>query len=242
MKYTYLALIFLSFLSVSCNNTSKKEVGFTIAYNGALKDIMHKGDITAKASLSDFEGAEHFYALGAFENLKGEIQIFDSTSFNTSVKNDTLTIDSSFDKNATLLVYAKVEKWNTFKVPDSVVDKKQFETYVFEVAKQNNININKPFPFLVSGTARKIDWHVIDWKDGDTEHSHAKHISSGLNGTLKNKNADFLGFYSNAHHTIFTHHSTNIHTHFKLQNNSVAGHVDDFLLGDAMTLKLPKVD
>jgi acetolactate decarboxylase len=48
-----------------------------------------------------------------------------------------------------------------------------------------------------------------------------------------------LGFYSNAHHAIFTHHMTNMHIHVKTTDNKIAGHVDDLTLGKGMILKLP---
>ena len=48
-----------------------------------------------------------------------------------------------------------------------------------------------------------------------------------------------VGFYSDAHHGIFTHHSTNMHIHMKTGDHKVAGHVDDLTLGPKMILKLP---
>ena len=37
-----------------------KEI-FQVKYKGALKNIMHKGDISAHADLSDYKNIEHFY-------------------------------------------------------------------------------------------------------------------------------------------------------------------------------------
>jgi len=68
--------------------------------------------------------------------------------------------------------------------------------------KNQEININKPFPFLVNGNFDSLDWHIIDWKEGDLEHSHAKHIQARLNGTKHNTKERVLGFYSNKHHAI----------------------------------------
>ena len=51
---------------------------------------------------------------------------------------------------------------------------------------------------------------------------------------------DLLGFYSDSHHAIFTHHTTNMHIHMKLKDEKIAGHVDDLKLGLNMILKLPK--
>lgn len=241
-----LIYIIISLLLFSCGtppneseNLDSDSVHFEVKYFGALKNMMRKGDISAQADLVDFEGEEHLYAIGALENLKGEIQIIDGESFNTLVQDNSISFDKSFKKKATLLVYAIVEKWNTFKIPDEVRTYEELENYVAFIAKQNGINVNKPFPFLIEGTAKSFDWHVINWKDGDTEHSHKKHINSGMHGTIENREVDLLGFYSNSHHAIFTHHTTNMHIHIKTIDDEIAGHCDGLKLGKGMRLKLP---
>jgi len=237
MKHLIFILAVLSI--ISCGSSQNDDDNFKVEYKGALKNMMFKGDISAKAGLSDFEERNHFYALGAIENLKGEIQIFDSKPFNTIVVDSNLTFDNSFNKKATLLVYASVEKWKTVKVPDNVSTYEEIEKYIEQTAKENQINIDEPFPFLIGGIALSFDWHVIDWKAGDKEHTHEKHKTSGLHGTINDRQVDLLGFYSNAHHTIFTHHTTNMHIHVRTTDNKLAGHVDDLTLGKGMILKLP---
>jgi acetolactate decarboxylase len=59
-----------------------------------------------------------------------------------------------------------------------------------------------------------------------------------LYGTLENQEVEMLGFYSNKHHAIFTHHTTNMHIHVK--SKKVIGHIDDMTLGIDMMLKIPK--
>ncbi|MBL4663222.1 MAG: decarboxylase [Flavobacteriaceae bacterium] len=240
MKYVKVLLIVI--LITSCGTGSKESSKFKVEYRGALKNMMHKGDLSEKANLLDFENREHFYALGAIENLKGEIQIFDSKPLNTMVIDSSLVFDTSFNKKATLFVYASVSKWNTIKIPDSVMTYEQLEIYIEQAAKENQINVDEPFPFLIEGTPSSFDWHVINWKDGDMEHSHEKHKSSGLNGTIENKQVKMLGFYSNSHHNIFTHHTTNLHIHVKTMDNKIAGHVDGLSLGKGMILKLPDIE
>lgn len=71
------------------------------------------------------------------------------------------------------------------------------------------------------------------------EHTHEKHINAGLKGKIMNENIEIIGFYSDSHHRIFTHHTTNVHMHFKSQNDKLAGHVDTIKLGRRMILKLP---
>ena len=237
MKYIIIVLIVISI--ITCGTDNKETKLFKVEYNGALKNMMHKGDISAKVDLALFENTKHFYALGAIENLKGEIQIFDSRPYNTMFIDSTLTFDNSFNKKATLLVYASVSKWKSINIPDSIVTYEQLESYIAQVAKENKINIDKPFPFLIKGTLKSFDWHVINWKDGDTEHSHEKHIISGPHGTINNRQVEMLGFYSDSHHTVFTHHTTNMHIHVKTADHKIAGHVDGLTLGKEMVLKLP---
>jgi acetolactate decarboxylase len=226
-------------LITSCKTESKESTNFKVEYKGALKNMMHKGDISSKVELKNLENIEHLYALGATENLKGEIQIFDGEPLISCVVDSTLVFDNSFDKKATLLVYASVDNWKSFKIPENIVTYKELEIYINQTAKDNQIKVNEPFPFLLEGKPKYIDWHVINWKNGDTEHSHKKHINSGLNGRLNNKQVEMLGFYSDSHHAIFTHHTTNMHIHLKTVDNKLAGHVDGLNLDKGMILKLP---
>ena len=224
----------------SCSESNDKKV--EVHHYGALKNMMHKGDLSAKVTLDELKGMNHLYALGAVENLKGEILILDgipSVSYvegNDSLK--TMMIDKSFEKNACLLVIASVEEWESIYIPNTIITYEDFEVFVEETALKKGINTDKPFPFMIEGIAKSFDWHIIDWPEDDTEHSHEKHIHSGLYGTLENQEAEMLGFYSNKHHAIFTHHTTNMHIHVK--SEKVIGHIDDMTLGIDMMLKIPK--
>ena len=240
MKNLLLLLLILSFLS--CNQNKKQVPSYQVGFKGALKNIMFKGDVTAKVDLSNFENTAHFYALGALENLKGEVQIFDGTPFTTLVRDSALVFDNSFSKKATLLVYAAVDKWKSISIPDEIVTYEELEAYISMTAIENKIEVDKPFPFLIEGTPQSFDWHVINWKDGDTEHSHEKHVNSGLHGSIKDQPVKILGFYSDSHHAIFTHHTTNMHLHVKTTDGKIAGHLDGVMLAKGMILKLPDIE
>ena len=237
LKYIKVSIIIILIL-VSCQSKSKKPVVANVYYAGALKTIM-SGNIESVISLDTLSNKKNFYALGAVEHLKGEIQVFDSKPSNSFVSDSILKIKDSYKLKASLLVYAEVEDWDSYKTEKSIT-KEELETTIFELAKRNGINTEKPFPFLVEGTVASLDWHVINWKDGDTMHTHNKHKEAGLNGTLKNTDVKILGFYSTKHKAVFTHHTTNMHMHFKTEDHIIAGHVDDLLLSESITLKLPK--
>lgn len=212
-----------------------------VQHAGALKNIMHKGDLSSNISLNELSDKKNLYALGAMTNLKGEIQIFDGIVYNSLVDADSLVIDNTFEKEAALLVYTQVEDWDSIPIPHNVVAHQDLEKFIAQQAKENGINTKAPFPFLLDGTFKSIEWHVINWKDGDTEHSHEKHIKSGLYGTLQDAVAQMLGFYSTKHKGVFTHHTADTHIHFKLNNQKISGHADNLELSNDVVLKLPKV-
>ena len=228
----------LVMLFSSCQYANKKGIVTEVKYSGALRTIM-SGNIQAVISLDSLSNKKHLYALGAVDNLKGEIQIFDGKPRNSFVVDSSLQIKDSYKLKAALLVYAEVEEWDLLQI-SNIKTKSDLEEKIFETAKRKGISIEKPFPFLLEGNVSSLDWHVINWKEDDTIHSHKKHTESGLNGTLRNTEVEIVGFYSTKHKAVFTHHTTNMHMHFKTDDNSVAGHVDDLLLNDKITLKLPK--
>jgi acetolactate decarboxylase len=233
-------VLFLSGL-LSCDRGPEESSPFQVKYAGALKDIMRKGDLAARIDLSDFHQAEHIYALGAVENLKGEILILDSKPLISTAQGGKLLVRETLEAQAALLVYTSVDRWRSFRVPDSVDTYSRLEAHIEQVALNNGLSRDEPFPFLLVGGMQKIDWHVIDWATGDTEHSHEKHKSSGPHGTLTGPAVTILGFFSRHHQGIFTHHTTYLHMHFVLKDRSLAGHVDDLVPQPGLVLKLPYI-
>jgi alpha-acetolactate decarboxylase len=239
LKSKFHIAIVLAVSLISCQSKNSELITVEVNNSGALRTIM-SGDITSAISLDSLQSKEHLFALGAVENLKGEIQIFDGNPSNSSVINDSIRITDTYNLNASLLVYSQVKEWNTFKVDDDKT-KLQLETKIFELAKANGVDTEAPFPFLIEGTVASLDWHVINWKDGDMVHNHKKHKESGLNGTLNNLEVVIIGFYSTKHKAVFTHHTTNMHMHFKTVDNTLAGHVDDVIV-NSIKIKLPKAE
>jgi len=139
------------------------------------------------------------------------------------------------------LVSANVDRWIEITIPDTVKSFEALERFVAENSVSVGLTENKPFPFLIEGTVDSLQWHVINWPEEDTIHTHTKHVNSGINERLMNETVTVLGFYSEHHHGVFTHHSTNMHMHFISESKQKSGHVDDLFLGKKMRLKLPAV-
>ena len=231
-------LIYLSLL-ILCACETAPSPNPEVLYFGALKNMMHKGDISASVDLSSLKDLEHLYGLGAVEGLKGEVLIWDSQYLIAQKKNNQLELSNQTDLKATLFVYSQVAEWTEHRIPNDVRSYQELEAHVEAVARTQGLSTAAPFPFLLEGNFKQVDWHVIDWADGDTEHSHEKHITSGLHQRLTNTPGLVLGFYSSSHQGIFTHHSSKMHLHIRSLEGDFAAHLDDLILDDDVVLKLP---
>ncbi len=166
---------------------------------------------------------------------------FKTEPYNSVIEENELVIDKTFNKKASLIVYATVDQWQDFEIPVSINSQTELEIFIKEKAKEYGLDTDEAFPFLIEGVFSSIDWHTIDWKEGDKEVTHEKHRTSGLNGKLTKVTATILGFYSQKHKAIFTHHSSDVHMHMKTEEGLVAGHVDDLELKGNMVLRLPVI-
>ena len=235
MKYLVVSIVLC--LMVACSSSSKK---IEVRHLGALKKVMKENNLSAHADLTDFSDSTHLYALGALEGLKGEFMVLDGTSFLTRLNQNLLINTASFDAKAAFMVYAIVPKWNSFSIPSAIKTVEQFEVFVYQTAKENKVDVSQPFPFLIEGMVTSASWHVVDWDESDSVHTHLKHVESGRYGSKLNQVVTMLGFYSDKHHGVFTHHTRNLHIHAFFQEDHFIGHIDNFILGEGMTLKLPK--
>lgn len=206
----------------------------TVHIYGALRNIMMEGKMVREVELSHLD-PKNLYALGALENLEGEILILDGMPFISIEENEQLVISHDFDRSATLLVASYVERW------DSVLVDGSLEEFVPLAAKNAGLDSEKPFPFMLKGNFSKVDWHVVNWPANDDVHTHEKHQTSGPHGSLQNVNATVLGFYSAHHHGVFTHHSTNLHMHVLTDDQKLAAHADEVIAGKETWLFLPVV-
>lgn len=234
-----IVVVFLLFLNTSGCKEGSRKVEYEVEHSGALSSIM-MGHLDATAALDSLDCKPNFYALGALESLKGEVQIFDGTPFISSVNENEVAIDHTFSKKAALLVYAVVPSWKEIKIPAAIDAQEALEAFIIETAASLEIDTSAPFPFIIEGNASSLSWHIINWPKGDKQHTHQKHKESGLNGVLTDSKVSVLGFYSEKHKGVFTHHSTNFHMHFKTKDGLLAGHLDGFIPGSRMRLKLPK--
>lgn len=197
---------------------------------GALKLIM-KGDLSAHFNLVDLKGNPNIFGLGNLENLKGEIIVIGSQPYISRVIGNDVEVDSSYNYKAALFAYNEITEW----IADTNVtglNISDLET-LLEGEKETNPG---PVALLFTGKVKSLDWHVLNWAEGDTVHTHEKHKSSGQHGTARDEMVTIFGYYSNNHKGILTHRYSSLHLHFINEAKTISGYVDDVTFGKG-TLK-----
>jgi acetolactate decarboxylase len=211
--------------------------GYWVKSAGEMRDVMMKGNLDAHFDLSTLRDTKGLYALGPVAGLQGEITVFDGKPSVTTLRDGKPVVGEAWPK-ACFLVYAQVEAWQTVPIPKEVETLEQLESFVLGAAKKAGLDVDKPFPFLVTGTPKLVKYHVI-WKSDGLPHTKELHQKAKLGFELNEREVEMLGFYSDKHHGVFTHHDSNIHVHARATDGKDAGHVDALTLAGPMTLHLP---
>jgi len=224
MKYIFL-LFFISTL-ISCKeNKVSSSIPSQVKHVGAMKNVMKKGELNGTIQLDTILPNENLFAIGPVEFLKGEITVFNGRSFVSKVESDsTMTISEILDVKAPFLVYANVKNWKEITVPNNVVDLISLENFL------NSLNNSKnPFAFKIEADIEQATIHIVNLPSGTTVSSPEEAHQGQVNYILKDKTVDLIGFYSTKHHTVFTHHDTNMHIHLITKDQKQMGHLENLV-------------
>ena len=219
------------------------ESDHVVRWAGALKNVHQGLDFSGKIDLPPLVGLPHLYAVGPLENLQGEVTIWDGKPLISRVldvtKDGQVRVDNNLVGKACFLVYGQAQSWKESKLTSSLTAS-QVDQVVKDSATEYGINTNKPFPFLIEGVAKTARYHVMNRTEsvpptpGAETHERAK-----VRFTLQDMPVSLLGFYSEHHQAIFTHHSSFVHMHIKAADDKIAGHLEAIELEPGARLLLP---
>jgi acetolactate decarboxylase len=211
---------------------------FQVKWIGAQKDVL-KGDLTARIALHYLEGLSSLYAVGPLEGLKGEVTILHSVpSISRVEEGKRIVIDSSFCNGACFLAYVQVGHWHEVALPSRVLREAELEWFLPEAAAAIGIDPGEPFPYLLEGTPRSVEFHILN-KIDNQPHNRERHERAKVHFRLKASALTIIGFYSSNHRGIFTPGHSSIHQHVVTKGGAVAGHVDGISLTPGVRLFLP---
>ncbi|MCB2205105.1 acetolactate decarboxylase [bacterium] len=207
---------------------------------GEIRKVMRDGDLRPTMDLTDFAPDAPVYAIGPVEGLQGEITVWNGRPSIARVQSDTVSVASTFEVRASFLVYAEVPSWQEVPIPAEVQDLAGLENFVARAAVEHGIDVNDAFPFGVRGVLPYVAYHVVN-KTDTTTHSREKCEQVQVHFSLENADVRLLGFYSDHHHGIFTHHGSNMHVHMVTADGRKSGHLESATLSSNAVLLLPKL-
>lgn len=209
-----------------------------ISVNGSVNKML-SGDFAKTGSLSSLKGKKHMYAVGEVANLKGNVQVINGRPYVSTKEGAEMVMEETFNEDTALLVYAEVERWKKIKIPAQVQTKGQLRIFLIQQARAMGIDVTAPFPFMIEGNMRKLNFTIMNWSEGNSKHDSARFFSSGYQAVMYNQDLELIGFYSEPEKGSYLMNGLPFHAHFVTDNKEFAGHIDDIFLGQGMSLKLP---
>ena len=133
---------------------------------GINHELMHGGSREAAIELYGYIGREGIYAVGALENLEGEITILDGEMWISRPVDGGgyQTTRSVTDEGAALLVESRASKnqWSLAVEIKQDTTLEELGTVVIEMARKARLNVDGPFPFLVKAKFPQLLIHIVD--------------------------------------------------------------------------------
>jgi acetolactate decarboxylase len=211
----------------------------TVHHSGAARNVMMGIDLSATVQLDTVAHLPHCFAVGPVDDLQGEITVFDSQVFTSTLISDSIATTQQPTVKAPFLVYAYVHNWVAIPLEVELNNMKDLENLVLQTAINTGLDTSKAFPFRIAGTLDSLTYHIIMRDKNEQHHSHEAHKKSKVLFSAFQTSSDLVGFYSNKHEGVFTHRGEFIHVHYLDGQRTATGHLDALHHKGKLTLMLP---
>lgn len=237
-KY-FLSLLLAFSVSLCAASAQASPEDNSVKWVGALRNVHHGIDYSGKIDLNTLADLKHLYAVGPEEGLKGEITVWDSKPLLAEINKGRIVVTNDFNRKACFLVYGQVSDWQELPVQSDASEKSVSEQ-VKSVARSHGITTDKPFVFLIKGKAKNVRLHVLNKVDDiPPDGTSEQHEKAKVRFTISDQPVEILGFYSEHHQGVFTHHDSFVHLHVRTPDNKISGHVESLELEPGSILLLP---
>jgi acetolactate decarboxylase len=201
---------------------------------GAMKNVMKKGELFGTIDLDSLSNKTHLYGMGPVEYLTGEITVVDGRAFKSTVQsNGEMKVEETFVVKAPFFGYSQINSWMEVVLPDSIHSIAQLESFLNETTHE----IARSYFFKLKGKISSAKIHVVNLPKGSKVSSPEEaHVGQAV-FSIKDKDAEIIGFFSTEHQTIFTHHSTFLHMHLITDDLLQMGHIDELKI-DSNKIKM----
>lgn len=212
---------------------------FWVRHAGNRNTMIQKGDLSAHVNLETLSDIAHLYAVGPIEGLKGEITIYNGESSIATIESERPTIYSSLQYSALFLAYASASRWKQITIDKAISGLDNVEACIQNIAKQHNVDTQKPFPFRIEGIVDSLNYHII-YKSDNAPHNKTEHQRAKQKFSVYNSRVLIIGFWTDLESQgLYTHPNKRTHLHFMLEDKTESGHIDNIQLREGVMLYLP---
>ncbi len=218
-----------------------------IEHFGSMHETIGQKKHQGRVELSELLARPNFYAVGALEQLRGELTIFDSQAVVTGVGSNGAIEPLDKTENelqATLLVGGEVATWRELAEPAAVASD-QFDRWISDRASSAGIDVEQPFMFLIEGEFAGVHVHVINGACP----VHARRSGRAIDPPqrpyerqLENVRGTVVGLFAKDAAGKFTHPGTTVHAHLIFRDElgrRVTGHLEQVGLVPGAVLRVP---
>lgn len=241
MKIKIKILIFCISMFLLSHSYAKSDNPFAVTAYGNFAQMMATGNADSHVLLQTIQNQKTLYGLGAMTGLHGEIIIFDGNVYiSPGTAADGSTEQIELPQNAaTMLVTAKVKRWQDIKIHKNM-SAKQFQAFVLQKATALGIQNDVPFPFMIKGNFKDLEWHVVAELKPTSADKKAYPIKKQFSAAAAN--GLLLGFYTGSKlEGIVSHPGNPFHIHYADKDIKHSGHVDHYAVEAGAILLLPKL-
>lgn len=241
-----LALIAGLFL-LGLDTAAGQERQVEIETYGSMHETIGQQQHQGRVKLVDVTRKPHFYAVGALEQLRGEISIFDGEPIVTSVGQDGKLQSRDADAErlqATLLVGGSVAEWKEVRLNEDVAGD-DFDQFICNEAEKLGVDTRRPFLFLMSGEFRKVHLHVINGACPVHARLRNKSIAETqkpFEEKMEQVSGKLIGVFARNAVGKLTHPATSVHAHLVFEGQGgwlLTGHLEQVSVGRGTTLLFP---
>lgn len=163
------------------------------------------------------------YGLGPLDHLRGEITLIDGQPIVSFMADDTtVVVERHPGAKAPFFVRQQVKEWAALELPAEVVDLPTLDAFL----TARYADRPEPFFFRLHGTITEGTAHVMDLPPGTVLEGPSIAHATQKSFTVRDTEVELIGVFSTRHHTVFTHHDSNVHVHLVTADGRLMGHLD----------------
>ena len=179
-------------------------------FNGAMKNVIWKGELAGIISLETIKEKKGLYALGPVEYLSGGLRIIVGRSYvSKAISDSSMAVQETFQVKAPVLVSANQLDWHSEDFIPEIRTIQNLE----ELTEGASVDFERPFAFKLIGLVDTAEIHIQNLPEVRKLCFPEEASRGQTNYIIGNSELETVGFFSADHKDFFTHHDPNFHRH-----------------------------